>query len=143
MAKKNIESDELKSNDKVKIETQSDVKKDSLDLTDPTIDEIKNKTDLSDTAVNIEEVKDKVKLEETKEVKKKPTEVKPTEVKPKKIKSKKVKLKEIKPKEIKPTEVKPKAQFDIDDDFFTNERKRKINEKEYHQTYTIDQFILG
>jgi len=105
------------------------------DLTQPEILEIKDKVDLSDTSVNMEEIKEKQLIEENK----KENEVKEVKEVKRKIK-KKEENKKSKPvlKEIEATVL---PSFDIDEDFFTGERKRHININEIHQTYVIDQLI--
>jgi len=111
--KRTTKKDELKIKEEIKVETQSEDKEKSQDLTiDPIVEEIKNKVDLSDTAVAINEIQEKVKIEETKE--------------------------EI---QVKETESHVLPPFDIDEDFFTNERKRKINYNEIYKTYVIDQLL--
>ena len=120
-----------------KIETQNKNIETKQDLTQPEILEIKDKIDLSDTSINVEEVKDKILIEEKQKENKK--QEKSEKIKENKKKIEKKENKKVNP--LKETEATVLPPFDIDEDFFTGERKRKIDIKKIHNTYAIDQLL--
>ena len=136
-------------------EAENEIKK--VDVETPDILEIKDKVDLSDTAIAVEDITDKKVIEEKKfeEVSEEPKKEEPKKEEPKKEEPKKEEpkkevvkpIKQIKPKKVKKVEVKIKETevttlppFDIDEDFFNSERNNKKDIKEVNRTYAIDQF---
>jgi CRISPR/Cas system-associated endonuclease Cas3-HD len=92
--------------------------KPTVELNDPVVEEIKDKVDLSDTAVAVEDIKDKVKIEEKKEIKQ-------PEIK---------KIKEIK-------KMSNITSSDLDIHFLVGERKVKKDTDDNFRTYAISQLF--